>query len=114
MWIYSRHDEATVPSSTSQSIPISGAVEKELSATFGVDIEKVRQWCLAYPAGQRLEYSGRHARQQYDLIFRIAALNRKIRALRTSVNLQTSSSAMHDELMPCEIEREELIEKLQG
>jgi hypothetical protein len=114
MWIYGRHDEAAVSWSSSPSIPISGALEKELSATFGVDIGRVRQWCLAYPAGQRLEHSGQHARQQHDLIFRIAALNRKIRALRTSVNVQTSSSAIHDELMPCEIERENLIEKLQG
>lgn len=115
MWIYGRHDEGTVGWNASQSIPISSELETELSATFGIDIEKVRQWRLSHSAGQNFQYPGQHTtRRQYDLIFRIAALNRKIRALRTGANPQGSSVSMTDELTPCEIEREHLIEKLQG
>jgi hypothetical protein len=113
MWIYGRHDEGTVGWNASQGIPISGELETELSETFGIDIEKVRQWRLNYSADQNFQYPGQHTtRGQYDLIFRIAALNRKIRAMRTGANTQASS--VSEELTPCEIEREHLIEKLQG
>jgi hypothetical protein len=114
MWVYGRHDEATVGWSAHEGVPI-GAFETELSATFGVDAQKIREWRSAYAGSPLSEYLGqRTTREQYDLIFRIAALNRKIRAMRMGANLQTVAITRDDELMPCEIERENLIEKLQG
>jgi len=114
MWVYCRHDEATVSWNAVQGVPVTPEFEQGLSMMFGVDMEKVQQWRVNYPVTADVEYLGqRTTREQYDLIFRIAALNRKIRAIRSSVDAQNVSAA-DDELMPCEIEREQLIEKLQG
>jgi hypothetical protein len=116
MWVYGRHDEGVVPWNVLQGMQIDARLEKELSATFGIDLEKVRQWCSAYPVGSNSAYSGQsRTGEQYDRIFRIAGLNRKLRALRNHLNLQIPDSAsMNEEIKRCEAERERLIEKLQG
>src|SRR5439155_4008407 len=93
MWVYSRHDEAVVPWNVLQGMQIDAKLEKELSAAFGIDMEKVRQWCSAYPVRSNSAYSGQRATgEQYDRIFRIASLNRKLRALRNRPNRQISDS----------------------
>ena len=116
MWVYGRHDEGVVPWNAVQGMQIDAKLEKELSAAFGIDMEKVRQWCSAYPIGSNSAYSGQHTTgEQYDRIFRIAGLNRKVRALRNRLNLQISDpTVMNEEIKQCEVERERLIEKLQG
>jgi hypothetical protein len=116
MWVYSRHDEGVVPWNAMQGMRIDARLEKELSATFGIDMEKVQQWCTAYPVRSNSAYSGqRRTGEQYDRIFRIAGLNRKLRALKNRLNLQISDSTFVDEeIKRCEIERERLIEKLRG
>jgi hypothetical protein len=116
MWVYSRHDEGVVPWSAMQGMAIDARLAKELSDTFGIDMEKIRKWCTAYPVRSNSAHSGqRRTGEQYDRIFRIAGLNRKLRALRNRLNLQISdSTSMDEEITRCEIERERLIEKLQG
>jgi hypothetical protein len=114
MWVYGRHDEATVGWNAVAGMPLAGQFELELSATFGIDMDKIQKWRLTYPVGSVLEYSGqRTTRDQYNLIFRIAALNRKIQALRSDANRRGFSQSIDDELTPCEIERDHLIEELQ-
>jgi hypothetical protein len=113
MWIFGRHDAATVSWNTLNGVPIDDNLERELDEIFGIDIQKIRQWRLAYPNQLKSGFAGQTTtRAQYDLIFQIAGLNRKIRALRNRRNLERTS--MNEEHMPCEVERDRLIKKLQG
>jgi hypothetical protein len=116
MWVYGRHNEGVVPWSALQGMQIDGGPEKELSATFGINMEKIRQWRLAYPSASNSAYTGqRTTGEQYDRIFRIAGLNRKLRVLNNTCKLKDShSESIHEDIKRCEAERERLIEKLQG
>src|SRR5258708_12738941 len=85
MWVYARHDRTTQPwdaSAVSRTAPFAN---DQLHEIFGVDLPKVRQWRKKYypePATRALSlaHAGCSASEQYDRIFRIAALNRQIQA----------------------------------
>jgi hypothetical protein len=95
---------------------IDARLENELSTTFGIDMEKIRQWRAACPVGSNSMYSGRRTTgEQYDRIFRIASFNRKLRALKNRMGAGDSDlTSLKDEIKRCEAERARLIEKLQG
>jgi Putative rhamnosyl transferase len=117
MWVYTRHHEGVVPWNASQAMQIDARLENELSATFGVDMEKIRRWRALYPVGANSMYSGqRNTGEQYDRIFRIASFNRKLRALKNQMNVvgRPDLTSLNEEIKRCEAERARLIEKLQG
>jgi hypothetical protein len=116
MWIYGRHNEGVVPWNALQAMQIDARLEKELASTFGIDIEKVRRWCVTYPGGSNSSYSGQSTTgEQYDRIFSIAGLNRKLQALKNSLESGiTNSPAVAADIKRCEEERQRLIGKLRG
>jgi len=115
MWVYGRHNEGVVPWNAIQAMPIDARLEKELAGAFGIDMEKVRQWHSAYPSASTLSYSGqRTTGEQYDRIFRIAGLNRKLRVLNNRLSVKGSDAdSISQDIQRCEMERERLIERLQ-
>jgi hypothetical protein len=116
MWVYTRHHEGVVPWNASQAMQIDARLENELSATFGIDIEKTRRWRAAYSVGSNSMYSGqRTTGEQYDRIFRIASLNRKLRILKSQMTADRSDlTSLKEKIKWCEAERARLIEKLKG
>jgi hypothetical protein len=116
MWVYTRHNEGVVSWNASQAMQIDARLENELSATFGIDMEKIRQWRVAYSVGANSMYSGqRTTGEQYDRIFRIASFNRKLRALNNQMSADRADlRSLKEEIKQCEAERARLIEKLQG
>jgi len=116
MWVYTRHDEGVVPWNASQAMQIDARLENELATTFGIDIEKIRRWRAAYPVGANSIYPGqRGTGEQYDRIFRIASVNRKLRALKDQMSADRSDlTSLKEEIKRCETERARLIEKLRG
>jgi len=116
MWVYARHNEGVVPWNTFQAMQVDTRLENELSSTFGIDMEKIRRWRSAYPVGTNSMYSGqRTAGEQYDRIFRIASLNRKLRALGQRLKVEGDDSGpLEESLRRCNAERARLIEKFQG
>lgn len=117
MWIYTRHNEGVVPWNASQAMQVDSRLERELSDTFGIDMEKIRHWRSAYATAVNSMYSGQRATgEQYDRIFRIASFNRKIRALKNRMTADGSglTSLLKDEIKRCEAERARLIERLQS
>jgi hypothetical protein len=116
MWIYGRHNEGVVSWNAVQALQMDDRMEREFSVTFGIDMKKVRDWCSAYPsAGGSSAYSGQQTTgEQYDRIFRIAGLNRKLRALNNRPNVKTSGPGSLDEVNRCQAERAQLIARLQG
>jgi len=115
MWIYGRHNEGVVPWNAVQAMPIDARLEKELTVAFGIDMDKVRQWRSAYPSALNLAYSGqRTTGEQYDRMFRIAGLNRKLRLLNNRFSAKGSDAdSISQDIKHCEMERERLIERLQ-
>lgn len=115
MWVYARHNEGVVPWNAIQAMPIDARLEKELAAAFGIEMEKVGQWRSAYPSASNLAYSGqRTTGEQYDRIFRIAGLNRKLRLLNNRLSAKGSDAAStSQDIERYEMERERLIERLQ-
>jgi Putative rhamnosyl transferase len=115
MWVYTRHHDGVVPWNSLQAMPVDPRLEAELSATFGIDMEKIRQWRMTYPIGANSIYSGqRTTGEQYDRIFRIASFNRKLRALEERLGAERANSAfLKEEINQCEAERRRLIAKLQ-
>jgi Putative rhamnosyl transferase len=116
MWVYTRHHEGVVPWNALHAMQVDGRLESELSDTFGIDMEKIRQWRSAYPTAVNSMYSGqRTTGEQYDRIFRIASFNRKLRALKNRMSAEGSDlTSLKDEIKRCEAERARLIEKLQS
>jgi hypothetical protein len=116
MWIYTRHHDAVVAWNALQAMQVDSRLENELSDTFGVDMEKIRRWRAAYPAGANSMYSGqRTTGEQYDRIFHIASVNRKIRALNTQIVAgDVDPTNLKEELKRCQAERARLVAKLQS
>src|SRR5205823_6443977 len=66
MWVYGRHDEATVSWSSQNSRPIDAKLARELGETFGIDMKKIRRWCSAYPTEAQEGFAGQKStRAQY-------------------------------------------------
>jgi hypothetical protein len=116
MWVYTRHHEGVVPWNALQAMQVDSRLENELSDTFGIDMEKIRRWRSAYPAGGNSIYSGqRTTGEQYDRIFHIASVNRKIRALNAQITAgHLDSTTLKQEIKRSEAERARLVGKLQS
>lgn len=112
MWIYSRHDEGVIRWRADGSHPIGSEAENKLKTLFGIDLAKIRQWCSAYPAQSDSVYGGKKATETYDLIFRIAGLNRKISALKKAA--AEGDEKLADIVLLCEGERQRMIDVLRG
>jgi hypothetical protein len=116
MWVYTRHHEGVVPWNAAQAMQIDTRLENELSSAFGIDMEKIKRWSTTYPIGANSMYPGqRTTGEQYDRIFRIASLNRKLRALKNRMSAEDPDlTSLKDEIKRCEAERTRLIGRLQG
>jgi Putative rhamnosyl transferase len=114
MWVYARHNEGVVPWMILQGMHIDADLKHELFNDFGIDMERVQQWCLTYPASSKSAYLGQRVTgAQYDRIFRIAGLNRKLRALKQRLDLGISDChSVTEEIERCEAERGRLVEEL--
>jgi hypothetical protein len=87
MWIYSRHDLSTQPWDVGMLAPVDPCVSEQLYDDFGIDRHKIEHWREQYyPAHGTTALPTAHAgcdiSEQYDRVFRIAALNRQIEALK--------------------------------
>ncbi len=112
MWIYSRHNETVTRWRTEKSHPMDSETGNRLKTLFGVDMDKIRQWCSTYPAQIDSIYFGKKAIQTYDLIFKIAGLNRKILALGKAT--AEGNKKAGDMVLLCESERQQMIDTLRG
>jgi len=113
MWIYTRHDEAVGHSDSKQAMPMPTSFEDRLGKTFGIDITKAKSWCTQYPSRHPSRPRGemkfnQHAAVQFDLFFRIAGLNRKMRALKRR-NATDHAGRIADQLKHCEADRKRLV-----
>jgi hypothetical protein len=87
MWIYARHDLTTQPWDASAAVPMDSSMSDQLCQDFGIDGQKVQRWCEKYDRKSASDapphaHKGCDASAQYDRVFRIAALNRQIEALK--------------------------------
>ena len=87
MWIYARHNRTTQPWDASAAMPMDPSTNNRLCQDFGIDRQKVLRWCEKYDRrfetdAPRAVHNGCDASAQYDRMFRIAALNRQIEALK--------------------------------
>lgn len=82
MWIYARHDEGVIPwKLTGNEIAIDSKARDILTEIFGINFQKLDKWKRN---NAQEEYVGKKAASQYDLIYKIAAQNRKLQALSQS------------------------------
>jgi hypothetical protein len=97
MWVYARHDRATQPWVLSSVGGAAMAGNLDRCRVFGIDRNKLRQRqgvsAHSATAASLKAYSGRNASDQYDRIFKIAALNRKIAALNRRNELAELAAA---------------------
>ena len=112
MWIYSRHGESVMQWNADQTHSIDSEDENKLKILFGIDMDKIRQWCSSYPAQSGSVYGGKKAAETYDLIFRISGLNRKISALGKAVT--EGNEKIGDIVLLCKDERQRIIDVLRG
>lgn len=87
MWIYARHDLTTQPWNAGAALPVDASTRDRLGHEFGIDRHHVQRWREnrhrdAESDTSGAAHAGCDASAQYDRMFRIAALNRQIEALR--------------------------------
>jgi hypothetical protein len=124
MWIYARHHLTTQPWDAGTAVPRESSSSDMLSQEFGIDPLRVQRWREKHD--QRVGsddsitvHQGRDASAQYDRVFKIAALNRQIKALkrRRVVPGETPASkdaSLEDMVARSEARRELLIETLRA
>jgi hypothetical protein len=115
MWIYSRHDEAVESWNARQGMQMPASFVERLEKMFGVECQRVDRWLLDYPPKEETEkHFNPSAALQYDLMFRIAARNRQIRALEKAIMCNdVNGGRQNDTLSEAQAERERLIRELQ-
>jgi hypothetical protein len=114
MWIYSRHDEAVESWNASQGMPMPVSFDERWEKVFGIDCKKIDQWLLDYPTNEESKTFSSSAALQYDLMFRIAIWNRKIRALeKMNSSDGASGTQQNDSLTQAMAERQKLVQELQ-
>jgi len=121
MWVYSRHDRSTQPWDAGPLVPMESHESARLHDEFGIDQDKVEQWRQQYPAlatqSRSATHSGCDVSAQYDRIFRIAALNRKIEALKHREGPRCGAGArkpLHEVLARTQEQRGALIDELRA
>ena len=84
MWLYVRHGLTTQPWDASLLAAIDASTSGERCQTFGIDLDRLRSWRESRTSEKRhsTAFAGRNVSDQYDRIFKIAALNRQIGALK--------------------------------
>jgi Putative rhamnosyl transferase len=115
MWIYSRHDETVGSWNARQGLLMPKSFDNRLENMFGIERKKVERWLLDYPPKEVTEMQTNFgAALQYDLMFRIAALNRQIQGLvKGSTCNDVNCGRSNDSLSEAQAERERLIRELQ-
>jgi Putative rhamnosyl transferase len=120
MWIYARHHLATQPWDAGRSAPGETSSTEMLCQDFGIDPQSLQQWREKYgqPVGGGDSFTthrGRDASAQYDRVFKIAALNRQINALKHRLEAPLSADPSLEGLIAqSQIRRELLIETLRA
>jgi putative rhamnosyltransferase len=124
MWIYARHHLTTQPWDAGTAVPRKPSSRDILCQDFGIDPQRVQQWREKHD--QRVGnddsgtvHRGRDASAQYDRVFKIAALNRQIRALKHRRGMQDetlvgSDASLEKMIARSEVRRELLIETLRA
>jgi hypothetical protein len=124
MWIYARHDLTTQPWDASAARPLDASTRAQLGRDFGIDPRKVARWRQGHRGRGELDppasaHDGCDASARYDRIFRIAALNRQIAALRRRREMPGETGVggdrpAHDPIAAKEARRASLIERLRA
>jgi hypothetical protein len=114
MWIYGRHDEQVMTFKVNPGArPVHARLEDRLHADFGVDLEAVRRWRSRYRVQPEAVNPRRRAADTYDLIFRIAALNRKLAALEArGGEISAAEEPLAARIAACRAERQRLVDRL--
>src|SRR5260221_5535821 len=86
MWVYVRHDRTMQRWDARNVSVMDCSMSDQLRNAFGIDLEKIDCWRSKYVASSADQAAAVHhgssaAHDQYDRLFRIAALNRKIEVL---------------------------------
>jgi hypothetical protein len=124
MWIYARHHLTTQPWDAGTAVPREPSRSYMLSEQFGIDLQRVRQWREKHDQRDGSDNSltvhlGRDASAQYDRVFKIAALNRQIKALKRRSVLMgetpvSGDASLEDVIARSEARRALLVETLRG
>lgn len=124
MWIYARHHLTTQPWDAGSSAPRETSSRDMLRHEFGIDSQRVQQWREKHHhrIGSDDDFKmhrGRDASAQYDRVFKIAALNRQIKALKHRREKQAETSistdqALNDLVARSQTRRELLIQALRA
>jgi hypothetical protein len=124
MWIYARHHLATQPWDAGSGAPREASSTDMLCQDFGIDPQRVQQWRKKHdqPVASDDNFTmhrGRDASAQYDRMFKIAALNRQIKALKhrrekLGETLVGTDPPLEDLIARSQIRRELLIETLRA
>ena len=84
MWVYARHHQTTQHGMPEPRSPWTLG-RRRLAQSFGIDQGKIRRWRDEHGSGPGANaHAGRSASDQYDRVFRIAALNRQILVTKQS------------------------------
>jgi Putative rhamnosyl transferase len=115
MWVYSRHDETVESWNARQGMQMPTSFDNRLENMFGIEYKRVEKWLLDHPPKEATEKQfNPSAALQYDLMFRIAALNRQIQGLvKGGTCNDVNSGRSNDSLSEAQAERERLIRELQ-
>jgi hypothetical protein len=88
MWLYTRHDLTMEPWDARRLTPLDLSGRESIRTEFGVDLDKVERWRARRVPDltSTASHPGLSAREQYDRMFRLAALNRQVEALRRTLS----------------------------
>ncbi len=116
MWVYVRHGETTRPWDAKTSPP----APNDLQDTFGINLKKTDRWRAAFePAEGGNMHAGWPAKDQYDRIFQLAALNQQIASIKRGLREETphlpaAGASLRQLLAEQKAKRKNLIEELRA
>jgi len=106
MWTYARHDEAELPwKSDTKFQDLDADKRKEFASLFGIDFDKYSTWISHNP---KSTYSGTSAGEKYNVMFKIAAQNKKLNVLKS----EPQTAQIMTEIDAATQKKLELIEQL--
>ncbi|MEA2898056.1 MAG: hypothetical protein QOJ84_3671 [Bradyrhizobium sp.] len=124
MWIYTRHHLTTQPWDAGTAAPRGPSSRDILCQDFGIDPQRVQQWREKHDQrvgsdDSLMVHRGRDASAQYDRVFKIAALNRQIKALKhrremPGETLVGRDASLEDMIARSQVRRELLIGTLRA
>jgi hypothetical protein len=125
MWVYVRHDRTMQRWDARNVSVMDRSMSDQLRNAFGIDLEKIDCWRSKYVASSADQAAAVHhgssaAHDQYDRLFRIAALNRKIEVLERrhrqldGTHIGQPDAALEKVIAECKSTRALLIERLRS